>query len=296
MRIAFESLGCECVFSSEIDEEAAISYKAYFGESPSGDITKIATEEVPPHDILVAGFPCQTFSIAGARGGFSDMRGLLFLEIERILNGTRPKAFLLENVKNLVSHDNRNTLDYMLSSLRNLGYRVDWKVLNALDFNLPQKRERVLIVGFKDDVTFEWPQPVKLTKTLAEILEPEDSIEDHYFVSDHVLNKVEMRLEGKALPAEPWICHENILGNRSAKSFSCALRAGASYNYLLVNGRRRLTGREKLRLQGFPEEFPIEVSYSAIRKQTGNSVPIPMIRAVAEQLLLALSKAAKQIR
>jgi DNA (cytosine-5)-methyltransferase 1 len=289
MRIALESLGCQCVFSSEIDQEAAKSYEAFFGETPSGDITQIPTKYVPAHDILVAGFPCQTFSIAGTRAGFSDMRGLLFLEIERILLGCSPKAFLLENVKNLVSHDKKNTFEYILMSLREAGYKVDWKVLNALDFNLPQKRERVLIVGFKDEVDFKWPSPVKLTKSLADILEPDELIENHYFASEQVLKKVQSRLEGKALPAEPWICHENILGNRSAKPYSCALRAGASYNYLLVNGKRRLTSRENLRLQGFPDNFPIEVSYSAIRKQTGNSVPIPMIRAVAEQMLRALS-------
>ena len=290
IRLGFERAGGKCVFSSEWDADATKTYEAYFGDQPAGDITKIQNTDIPDHDILAGGFPCQAFSIIGGMKGFGDTRGTLFFEIERILRAKHPKAFLLENVRNLVSHDKGQTFKVILEHLKLLKYHVHWRILNALDYNLPQKRERVIIVGFKENHPFEWPHEQPLKKTLAEVLEADDAVKKKHFASEAVRLSVEARLKGKKLPPVPWISHENKAGNISPLPYSCALRAGASYNYLLVNGKRRLTPRENLRLQGFPEDFPLVVSDSAIRKQCGNSVPVAMIEAVANQVVAALAE------
>jgi len=290
IRIALEKAGGKCVFSSEWDGDAQKSYQAFHGDLPHGDITKIESSSIPVHDILAGGFPCQAFSIIGGMKGFRDTRGTLFFEIERILKEKRPKALLLENVRNLVSHDKGETFKVILNKLDQLGYNVHWKVLNALKYNLPQKRERVIIVGFLDNHPFEFPEPIQQSIFLKDILEDDKIVNKKHFASDKVRESVKERLEGKNLPDAPWICHENKAGNISPLPYSCALRAGASYNYLLVNGVRRLTPRENLRLQGFPDTFPIVVSDSAIRKQCGNSVPVTMITAVCQQIIKALNE------
>ncbi len=228
IRLGLERAGGKCVFSSEWDADAARTYAAYFGDSPAGDITKIPNSAIPDHDILAGGFPCQAFSIMGGMKGFADTRGTLFFEIERILREKQPKAFLLENVRNLVAHDKGKTFKVILEKLQMLGYHVHWRVLNALDFNLPQKRTRVLIVGFKENHLFEWPQPKPLKNTLADILEPDDTVSKKHIASEKIQISVQARLVGKKLPPTPWICHENKAGNISPLSYSCALRAGAS--------------------------------------------------------------------
>ena len=290
IRLGLQRAGGECVFSSEWDSEAARTYQAYFGHKPSGDITEIPSNEIPEHDLLAGGFPCQAFSIIGDKKGFSDTRGTLFFEIERILRDKKPKAFLLENVRNLVSHDGGKTFKVILEHLYALGYNVFWRIMNSLDYNLPQKRERVILVGFLENRSFEWPKKVELSTALDQILEKDEVVDEKHFASETVRKSVASRLHGKYLPPEPWICHENKSGNISPLPYSCALRAGASYNYLLVNGKRRLTPRENLRLQGFPDDFPIVVSDSAIRKQCGNSVPVTMLEAVSKQIVAALVK------
>jgi DNA (cytosine-5)-methyltransferase 1 len=289
IRLALQSAGGHCVFSSEWDPAAARRYERYFGESPHGDIRSIDERDVPPHDILAGGLPCQAFSVLGSQKGFRDTRGTLFFEVERILKHRRPRALLLENVRNLVHHNRGLTLRVIQTQLDVLGYTVEHRVLNALDFGLPQKRERVIIVGYRGKVPFRWPEANAVPRSLAEILEPDDAVDSAHFVSEQVRASVQRRLTGKKVPAEPWICHENKAGNISPRPYSCALRAGASYNYLLVHGRRRLTPRENLRLQGFPEDFPSDGPPSHIRKQCGNSVPVPMLTAVAKNLMLALS-------
>ena len=281
----------ECVFSSDIDSDAQTTYEVNFGDRPFGDITKVVAEDVPDHDLLFGGFPCQPFSIIGDMNGFGDARGTLFFDIARILASKRPRGIVLENVKQLRGHDQGKTLKTILSILDDLGYWVDYQVLNALDFGLPQKRERVVIVGFLDDSheRFKWPLPGKTRrKLLDEILEDDNQIDSSYFASPKIRKSRKLAVKGKTIPDGRTIWHENKSGNISPLPYSCALRAGASYNYLLVDGIRRLTMREMLRLQGFPEEFKIACGYSATRKQAGNSVPVPMIQAVIEQVLLAL--------
>lgn len=289
IRIPFTELGGKCVFSSEWDKAAQISYSYNFGEVPFGDITKINSDSIPKHDVLLAGFPCQAFSIIGKMKGFADTRGTMFFEVARILQHHQPKAILLENVKQLVSHDGGNTFKVILDTLAELGYSVKWKILNALDFGLPQKRERVIIVGFKsaaacEQFNFDF-EPIAYN--LASVLEDDKNVDSSLFASDMILDKRRKRVEGKNV-FYPSVWHENKSGNISILPYACALRTGASYNYLLINGYRRPSSRELLRFQGFPEKFKIEVSHQEIRRQTGNSVAVPMIRAVAKKIIQLL--------
>lgn len=286
IRIPYDELGGDCVFSSEWDTKACETYFANFGVVPYGDITKIPAEAIPSHDLLLAGFPCQAFSIMGKMLGFADTRGTMFFEIERILKHHHTPYIMLENVKQLIGHDKGRTFKVILDHLHRLGYYVKWKVLNALDFGLPQKRERVIIVGFLDKSDYEafnfdfTPKPYNL----ADILEDDSRVDKSLFASDHIVRKRKERTLGKRV-FFPSMWHENKSGNISVLDYSCALRTGASYNYLLVNGIRRPSSRELLRLQGFPDKFRIVVSHQDIRRQTGNSVAIPMIRMVAEKIV-----------
>lgn len=278
----------DCVFSSEWDKNAQKMYEANFGEKPFGDINDIEPNKIPDHDFLLAGFPCQPFSIAGKQLGFADTRGTLFFNIEEILKEKRPYGFLLENVSRLVTHDKGRTFKVITERLENLGYTVYYKTLNTIDYGLPQLRNRIYIVGFKDDIKFNFPKPDGTKTTLEEILEPEDEVPANYYVSDEIRSKRLAKV--KPNPPVPSIWHENIGGNVSALPHSCALRAGGSYNYLLVNGKRRLTGREMLRLQGFPDDFIINVAYTQVRKIAGNSVSIKVIKLIAEEILKAIDK------
>src|SRR5690554_762710 len=285
-RVAFEeaceenNIESECVFSSDIDKYAQDSYEANFGERPSGDITQIDEKDIPDHDILFGGFPCQPFSIIGQMKGLNDTRGTLFFDIARILKEKQPKAFILENVKQLVGHDGGKTLKVIIQTLKDLGYHVQYSVLNALDFGLPQKRERVVIIGHKEPIMFTFPNPEKPYKALTDILEKK--VDEKFYASEHIRNK---RKEKHKSSYYPSIWHENKSGNICSYPYSCALRAGASHNYLLVNGERRLTPREMFRLQGFPDWYKIVVSDAQAKKQAGNAVPVNMIKAVAQKLL-----------
>lgn len=278
---AASSLGLKCVFACDIDEEVRRAYYMNYGIMPAGDISSIDAHSVPDHDLFCAGFPCQPFSIIGNRQGFADMRGTLFFEILRILKVKRPRAVLLENVKQLTTHDNGHTLKRIIMELESLNYYVSWKVLNALDFGLPQKRERVLIAAtFCEYDEFPWPKEKISRKTLSDILEPNP--DNKYYVTERIRNR---RHELHSSNYKPAIWHENKAGNISSYPYSCALRAGASYNYLLVDGERRLTPREMLRLQGFPDSFVIVSNDSQARKQAGNGVPVPLVKAGLEGII-----------
>lgn len=272
----------QCVFSSDIDKFAQESYEANFGEKPVGDITKIDEKDIPDFDLLFGGFPCQAFSICGLQKGFEDTtKGTLFFDIARIIKEKQPKAFVLENVKNLASHNNGKTLSTILSVLRDeLGYYVDYKLLNALDFGLPQKRERIIIVGSKKPFEMDWNFNIQSKKSLEDILEK--NVDKKHYASKEITEKRKAMHTAKVKPA---IWHENKSGNISSYPYSCALRAGASYNYLLVDGERRLTPREMLRLQGFPDDFKIVVSDTQTRKQAGNAIPVDMVAQVIERFL-----------
>lgn len=290
IRLGFESAGGHCVFSSEFDDNACKTYEANFGERPAGDITKIDAKDIPDFDILLAGFPCQAFSIIGKKEGFdNETCGTLFFEVERILKAKRPKAFMLENVRNLVAHDKGKTYQVIRTHLEALGYNVYAKVLNALDYGVPQKRERIIIVGFKDNIMFTFPDPVPVSqrKKLADVLETK--VDPKYYVKDAIRESRLMRLKDPDYP-RPYISHENMAGSVTPHPYSSCLRAGASANYILVNDERRPTERELLRLQGFPEDFKIVVPYGHIKHQTGNSVAVPVISAVAKQMVDLLDR------
>jgi DNA (cytosine-5)-methyltransferase 1 len=277
-------LESSCVFSSDIDPYAREAYEINFNSTPLGDITKINAKEIPAHDILLGGFPCQAFSIIGDRKGFDDTRGTLFFDIARILEAKQPKGFVLENVKQLKGHDNGRTLRRITKTLIDLGYDIDFKVLNALDFGLPQKRERIFIVGWKKKLVYNWEFSAKEVTPLSKILERK--VSDSYFASDAIVQRRNASVKPHQINHKrPTIWHENKSGNISAYEYSCALRAGASYNYLLVNGERRLTEREMLRLQGFPDSHRVTHSYGTIRRFAGNALPIPTATAVIFRLL-----------
>lgn len=283
---ACESLdiNASCELASDIDRDAQVAYKANFGLEPIGDITKVDATSVPNHDILLAGFPCQAFSIIGARKGFEDTRGTLFFDIARILKEKKPSGFVLENVKQLKGHDGGRTLSTILTTLNQLGYAVEYKVLNALDFGLPQKRERIFIVGWRDKLNFDWDFQTKKMKPLRSVLEK--NVDSFYYASERIKQQRLERVKDKDIDFNsPTIWHENKSGNIGVYEYSCAMRAGASYNYLLVNGERRLTEREMLRLQGFPDSFNIVHGYSTVRRFAGNSLPIPVARDVIYRLL-----------
>jgi DNA (cytosine-5)-methyltransferase 1 len=279
----------ECIFASDIDEEAKRAYTANFHLRPEGDITKVQADDIPDHDLLFGGFPCQAFSICGDQRGFEDARGTLFFDLARILDKKRPQAFVFENVKQLRSHDNGRTLEVIMGTLKELGYFASWRVLNALDYGVPQKRERVIIVGFRKPTIFSWPKPIACYTPLEQLLEPDDLIPPFYWASPSIQKARLEKVSGKTIPITRSIWHENKGGSIGIHPFSCAMRAGASHNYLLVDGKRRMTEREMLRLQGFPEDFKIVCSYAETRKQVGNSVAVPCIRAVIEKVIDALS-------
>ncbi len=279
-----------CVFSSDIDRDAIATYEANYGEKPQGDITKISAKEIPEHNILFAGFPCQPFSICGKLEGFEDIRGTLFFDIARILKAKKPYSFILENVKQLKGHSSGKTLARIIEILEDLGYYTHYKILNALDCGLPQKRERIFIVGFLDPIEFEWIEEKKTAISLSEILEQD--VANSYYASEKIRNNRISKYKGK-IEDYPTIWHENKSGNISAYPYSCAMRSGASYNYLLVNGERRLTEREMLRLQGFPDRFKVICSYSAMKKLVGNSVAIPCVTSVIRSIFKAVEKSNK---
>jgi len=294
IRLGFESVGGHCVFSSEFDEDACTTYEANFGEHPSGDITKIDATDIPDFDILLGGFPCQAFSIIGKKEGFANETcGTLFFDIERILSVKRPSAFMLENVRNLTAHNNGNTFRVIKERLSALGYHVHAKVLNALDYGVPQNRERIFIVGFLDNVEFKFPDPVpaKERKTLVDILEK--NVDRKYYVRDEIrISRLE-RLKDNNYP-KPYISHENMAGSITPHPYSSALRAGASANYILINDERRPTEREMLRIQGFPDTYKIVLPYSKVKKQCGNSVAVPVIKAIAVEMIKALKSYSKK--
>ena len=275
--------GLECVFACDIDEPARHAYQHNYGLLPHSDIQTLAVHSVPDHDLLFAGFPCQPFSIIGSRQGTQDARGVLYQDIIRIVRAKLPSAIILENVRQLATIQNGQVLADIRSDLERLGYNVQHHILNALDFGLPQKRERIIIVAALFDLrSFEWPAGSTAMSSLADVLEPNP--DPKHLVSPRIRRARHAAHKSDISPA---IWHENKGGNIASHPFSCALRAGASYNYLLVDGERRLTPREMLRLQGFPDTFEIVCNDSQTRKQAGNAVPVPMIAAVIEQVLKA---------
>ena len=297
MRLAFESVGCRCVFSSDWDPWAQKTYAANFGETPEGDIRQITAEKIPDHDILVGGFPCQPFSISGVSKknslgrahGFEDRtQGTLFFEVARIIRDKQPEAFVLENVKNLLSHDRGRTYAVIRETLEHdLGYTVESDVLDAKAF-VPQHRERVFIVGFKRPRHLKWPDLSEGGHTLSDILE--DSPDRKYWLSSQLW----LYLQGYAKKHQE---AGNGFGFGLTKLDGVARTLSARYykdgSEILVptaegENPRRLTPRECARLMGFPDSFKIAVSDTQAYKQFGNSVVVPLAAQVATMVVDAL--------
>lgn len=293
IRQAFQSVGGKTVFSSEWDKAAQVTYRANFGEIPSGDITKIPSTDIPAHDILLAGFPCQPFSQAGLKRGFADVRGTLFFDIARILKDKRPKAFMLENVKQLRGHDGGRTLQVILEVLNKLNYYVPApEVLNAYHFGLPQNRERIIIVGFNKDLLprryhpFGYPERKISEKThVGQILEkqvpPEYTITDRMYAG-HIARKARNKQNGKGFGFCLFDGASKYTSTISARYYKDGSEALISQHN---KNPRMLTPRECARLQGFPDSFLIPVSKRNAYKQFGNSVAVPVFQAVAKAML-----------
>ena len=290
MRIAFDRAGGQCVYSSEWNKYSQQTYFANFGEQPEGDITKVNAADIPDHDILVAGFPCQPFSIAGVSKknsmgratGFEDKtQGTLFFDVCRILKEKRPKAFMLENVKNLCSHDKGRTFQVIRESLEELDYEIFYKVLDGQNY-VPQHRERILIVGFDrerygDKIDFEFNLTPRVPKpVMRDILDEE--VADKYTLSDKLWTYLQ-NYAAKHRAAGNGFGVSRTLSARYYKDGSEVLIAQEGKN------PRRLTPRECARLQGFPDTFKIPVSDTQAYKQFGNSVVVPLMGEVAKLIV-----------
>lgn len=290
-RLALEQLGAKCVFSSEIDKFCQQTYEANFGKKPHGDITKIDANDIPDHDILCAGFPCQAFSMAGKRKGFDDPRGTLINNVYGILKMYQPKAFLLENVKGLVSHNKGETFKEIIKSLINCDYAITYTVLKASDYGLPQLRPRLYIVGLKDPESmykFEFPQPIPLTKNVGSILE--ENVDPKYFLSDKLWTWHQYHKEKESSKKNGF--GYRLYSPEDTNTGTLTARYGKDGKEILIkqenNNPRKLTPRECARLMGFPDSFKIVVSDTQAYKQFGNSVAVPVIKAIGEQILKVL--------
>ncbi|WP_182489032.1 DNA (cytosine-5-)-methyltransferase [Bacillus altitudinis] len=302
IRLAFQKQGVKSVFASEWDKFSVKTYKANYGETPAGDITLIDEKDIPDHDILLAGFPCQPFSQAGLKKGFEDTRGTLFFDIARIIKEKRPKAFLLENVKQLKGHDKGRTLRTIIQILENeLNYTVFYKVLRAADFGVPQNRERIYIVGFYNplignEIDFEFPKPTHEPTRVGDILESD--VDEKYTISDrlyqgHLRRKEEHKKKGNGFGFSLFNAESPYTNTISARYYKdgseILIDQGVSKN------PRKLTPRECARLQGFPDNFIIPVSDTQAYRQFGNSVAVPVVEAVAKEILNSLNKMDKNI-
>lgn len=297
-RIALESLGLKCVFTSEWDKHAQQTYFENFKEIPKGDITKIDERKIPKHDILCGGFPCQAFSISGKQKGFEDIRGTLFFDIVRIAKFHKPKILFLENVKNLVKHNKGQTLKIILQTLNKLNYNVYYKVLSASNFGLPTARERIIFVGIRKDIDngkFTFPESKNKNIFLKDFIENITDKKYEIRRDDIKINKKEPSIP-MPRPIQIGAINHGGQGERiySIKGHAITLSAygggaAAKTGAYLINGKiRKLTPRECARIMGFPENFKIPVSDSQAYKQFGNSVAIPVIKNVGEEILKIL--------
>ena len=291
IRLGFQNAtnrNIECVFSSEWNKYSVQTYQENYGaEVVHGDITQVDEKDVPEHDILLAGFPCQPFSQAGLKKGFEDTRGTLFFDIARILKEKKPKAFLLENVKQLKGHDKGKTLEVILNTLHDIGYKnTQYTLLKARDFGLPQNRERLYIVGFLDEsIAFNFPTPTHKETRVGDILEA--YVEDKYTISDklwagHQRRKENNKKNGKGFGYR-------LFNEDSEYTSTISARYYKDGSEILIEQQgknpRKLTPKEAAKLQGFPVDFKIPVSDTQAYQQFGNSVPVTVIEAIAKEML-----------
>lgn len=300
--MGFESSGFEIIYSNDSDKRAVETYRLNFGETDETDFFKVirnGMERIPRRfDILLAGFPCQPFSLAGNRKGFSDKkRGGLFFAIIKVLNQRKPKAVFLENVKHLRHHDDEKTFRRMRDELRKAGYSTDPKILNSMDYgDVPQTRERVYIVGFRSPkafAKFRWPDPIPLEKTVAGILERKADARYYYTGEDRFIYP---KLESAVKRRDKVYQYRRVYVRENANGVAPTLTASmgmGGHNVPIIKdskGIRKLTPRECARLQGFPESFIFPKNQADIHlyKQIGNSVTVPLVARIAENIRIAL--------
>lgn len=295
-RLALESLGASCVYSNEWDEDAQKVYNANFGEIPEGDITKVDERCIPNHDILCAGFPCQAFSISGKQRGFQDSRGTLFFDVARIVKEKRPMVVFMENVKNFASHDNGRTISVVCATMHELGYSFYYGVLNATDYGVPQKRERVYMVCFRNDLDisyFEFPRSFKLTRHVEDFLLTDESMVSDLYVErpdtyyndlkdDKYSDKsIRLGIVNKGGQGERIYSIKGIAITFSAYGGGVFAKTGG----YLVNGKpRRLHPRECARLMGYPDSYIMSKKRNQAYKQFGNSVVVDVLQYIAIQI------------
>lgn len=295
-RLALESLGAKCVYSNEWDAHVQQVYKQNFGDIPDGDITKVDENKVPDHDILCAGFPCQAFSISGKKRGFEDSRGTLFFDVARIVKAKKPKIVFMENVKNFATHDNGRTLQVVKATMEELGYSFNQKVLNSVEYGVPQKRERIYMVCFRNDLqidNFSYPKPFPLTKHVEDFLLEDESLVEHLYVnrkdiyynvvSDDKYSDSSIRLGivNKGGQGERIYSTKGIAITLSAYGGGVFAKTGG----YLVNGRpRKLHPRECARIMGYPDTYKICDSANQSYKQFGNSVVIDVLQYIAIEI------------
>jgi DNA (cytosine-5)-methyltransferase 1 len=289
IRLGFQKYGCETVFTSEWDKAAQKTYAANFGDQPHGDITAINEKSIPTFDILLAGFPCQPFSQAGLKKGLADTRGTLFFDVARIINHHRPKAVFLENVKRFKTHDGGRTFETVKEVLEGMGYKVYAQVLNARDFGVPQNRERIYIVGFLGNPSFDFPVPPKTKVSVGDILEKK--VDSKYTLSDalwsgHKRRKAEHLQKGNGFG----YC---LFNSDSAYTSTISARYYKDGSEILIHQKgknpRKITPREAARLQGFPDDFILAESDTQAYKQFGNSVAVPVIESIAKEVIKAIN-------
>lgn len=299
-RLALESLGAECVYSNEWDIPVQEVYYENFGDVPEGDITKVDETKIPDHDILCAGFPCQAFSISGKQRGFEDSRGTLFFDVARIVKEKKPKIVFMENVKNFATHDGGKTLNVVKGTMEELGYTFNQRVLNSVDYGIPQKRERIYMVCFRKDIVtknFVFPKTIKLTKHVEDFLLEDTSLTEHLYVNridtyyndtkDHVYSNKSIRLGivNKGGQGERIYSTKGIAITFSAYGGGVFAKTGG----YLVNGRpRRLHPRECARLMGYPDSYKISKKANQAYQQFGNSVVIDVLQYIGIEIGKAL--------
>ena len=295
-RLALESLGAKCVYSSEWDKFAQEVYCENFGEIPDGDITKVDENQIPKHDILCAGFPCQAFSISGKQRGFEDNRGTLFFDVARIVKAKKPKVVFMENVKNFATHYKGKTLSVVKSTMTELGYTFNYKVLNATDYGIPQKRERIYMVCFRNDLNineFSFPKTFSLQKHVEDFLLYDEKLISSLFVyrpDIYYNNKIDNKTSNR--PIRLGIVNKGGQGERiySTKGIAVTLSANgggifAKTGGYLVNGiPRKLHPRECARLMGFPDSYKMSKNKNQAYKQFGNSVVVDVLQYIAIEI------------
>lgn len=294
-RLALESFGAKCVYSSEWDKAVQEVYYKNFNVMPDGDITKVDEKNIPVHDILCAGFPCQAFSISGKQRGFDDSRGTLFFDVARIVRYHKPKIIFLENVKNFATHDNGNTLKVVVTTLEELGYNVYYKVLNSVDYGIPQKRERIYIVCFRKDIDnkkFTFPTKSKLEKHVIDFLEENPDVTIYNEKKYPIIYNGKLDNEFSNKMIRLGIVNKGGQGERiySIKGIAATLSAYgggvfAKTGGYLVNGIvRRLSPRECARIMGYPDTYKITNNKTEAYKQFGNSVVIDVLQYIVLEI------------